>query len=177
MPSEFTAPGTPSLDDVIGSDPDLEGIGQDDPTDLDAIAAELNAAVAPSTTIPVLGRPDYAVRFRTDFTGNDLDSLRKRSRNKRMTDGIDGIKFSALLLAFTCQGITRKGRGLEEDLGADRAITFVSTELKELLGNPGMSADDTVRKFYGLEGHVDATARRLMVEAGWGDEVDADPTA
>lgn len=174
---EFTAPGTPrdtDVDDRI--DPDLDGLGRDEgSSDLDDLRAELLADVAPTTLIPVTGRAGYAVRFRTDFTGQDLDSLRKRAKNKRMSDGIDGIKFAALLLAFTCQGITRNGRELSEDLDLDRPVTFTSREFQELIGTS--SADESVRKFYGLEGHVDASARRLMAEAGWGDEVDAlDPT-
>lgn len=177
MPSEFTAPGTPTAADLERVDPDLEGLGTDEEprSDLDDLRAELNAAVTPTTVIPVPGRPAYAVRFRTDFTGQDLDSLRKRAKSKRMSDGIDGVKFAALLLAFTCQGITRNGRELAEELELDKPVTFVTRELQELIGTA--SADATVRKFYGLEGHVDSAARRLMVEAGWGDEVDAlDPT-
>ena len=174
MPSEFTAPGTPTVDDV---DPDLAGIGDDEQeaSDLDALRAELNAEVAPTTTIPVAGRPGYAVRFRTNFTGRDLDSLRKKAKDKRMVDGIDGVRFASLLLAFSCQGITRNGRELAEDLDLNAPATFTTRELQELLGTT--TADATVRKLYGLEGHVDAAARRLMTEAGWGDEVDAlDPT-
>ena len=173
MPSEFTAPGTPRE-----TDPDLDALERDDEdvrSDLDDLRAELNATVAPTTTIPVTGRPGYAVRFRTDFTGKDLDKLRKQAKDKRMVDGIDGVRFASLLLAFTCQGITRHGRELAEDLELNKPVTFVTRELQELLGT--VNADETVRKLYGLEGHVDATARRLMAEAGWGDEVDAlDPT-
>ena len=161
-------------------DPDLDTLDQgEDRSDLDDLTAELTATVAPTTTIPVLGRAGYAVRFRTDFTGRDLDALRKKARNKRFTDGVDGIRFAALLLAFACQGITRNGRELGEDLNVDGPVTFTTAELQQLIGtdrdpNP---ADATVRKFYGLEGHVDSAARRLMTEAGWGDEVDAmDPT-
>lgn len=173
MPSEFTAPGTPR-----DTDPDLDALSRDDDevtSDLDDLRAELNADVAPTTTIPVTGRPGYAVRFRTDFTGKELDKLRKLAKDKRMVDGIDGVRFASLLLAATCQGITRNGRELAEDLELAKPVTFTSPELRELLGT--VNADETVRKLYGLEGHVDAAARRLMVEAGWGDEVDAlDPT-
>lgn len=161
-------------------DPDLDNLDTgEDRSDLDDLRAELTATVAPTTTIPVLGRQGYAVRFRTDFTGRDLDALRKKARNKRFVDGVDGIRFASLLLAFAAQGITRQGRELGEQLGADGPVTFTSPELQDLLGtrNDPNPADATVRKLYGLEGHVDAAARRLMAEAGWGDEVDAeDPT-
>lgn len=178
MPSDFA---TGQLDDSPRAmldetyrDPDLDGLGDDvEPSDLSDLRAELNAEVAPTTVIRVDGRPKYAVQFRTDFTAKDLDSLRKRAKNKRMSDGIDGVKFAALLLAFTCQAIRRDGADL--DLGTDKAVTFTTREFQELIGTA--DADSTVRKFYGLEGHVDAAARRLMAEAGWGDEADlADPT-
>lgn len=156
-------------------DPDLALDDDTASSDLDDLKAELTAVVAPTTTIPVLGRPAYAVRFRTDFTGKDLDGLRKKAKDKRMTDGVDGVRFASLLLALTCQGITRNGRELSEDLGTSAPVTFTTPELQELLGTA--NADTTVRALYGLEGHVDSAARRLMVEAGWGDEVDAlDPT-
>lgn len=170
----FAAPGLRDLDEDR-LDPDLAGIGDEaEPTELDDLRAELTAAVTPTTTINVEGRPGYAVKFRTDFTGRDIDTLRKRAKNKRFTDGVDGIKFAALLLAFTCKGITRKGEPLELGQAGD-VVTFTTPELQEMLGTN--DADSTVRKFYGLEGHADAAARRLMVEAGWGDEADvSDPT-
>jgi hypothetical protein len=185
-PYDFDAPGTPDLDETPGApslsradtadaDPDLAvlgDVGQDD-SDLASIEAELAAAVTPTTIIKVEGRPGWSVRYRTDFTGKDLDGLRKNAKDRRFADGVDGIKFAALLLALTCQGIRRHGQDLELD-GAS-PVTFTSPELQSLLGT--RDANSTVRKLYGLEGHVDAAARKLMAEAGWGDEADlADPT-
>lgn len=176
MSDQFTAPG---VRDLTG-DEELDSLLADqggDTSDLEDLRAELSAAVTPTTTIPITGRAgDYAVRFRTDFTGRDLDLLRKKAKDKKFADGIDGVKFAALLLAFTCQGITRGGAELSEVLGLDAPVTFVTRELQELMATS--TADATVRALYGLEGAVDAAARRLMTEAGWGDEVDAmDPTA
>lgn len=156
----------------------LDADTQDGRSDLDDLEAELTAAVTPSTVIPVLGRPAFAVRFRTDFTGKELDALRKAAADKRFADGIDGVKFAALLLAKTCLGILRHDSedAMREALGVTAPVTFVTRELQGKYATTG-SADATVRKFYGLEGHVDATARRLMAEAGWGDDVYAtDPT-
>ena len=181
MSREFTAPGLDDspramLDETYGRDPDLDALDvEEGSSDLDDIAGELNATVAPSTTINVLGRPRYAVRFRTDFTTRELDALRRKARNKRFLDGIDGAKFSALLLGLTCLEVLRDGQPLADALGVDGPVTFTTREFQELIGTS--DADSTVRKFYGLEGHVDATARRLMDEAGWGDEAyAADPT-
>lgn len=170
---DFTAPGTTATADPFG-DPDLDNLDAPEATsDLDDIAAELTAEVAPTTTIVVEGRPDYAVRYRTNITAQDLDSLRKRAKNKRFSDGIDTVKFSSLLLAFTAQAIIRKGTDLELD--GVTPVTFTTRELQAVYGTG--DADTTVRKFFGLEGHVDAAARKLLTEAGWGDEADtADPT-
>lgn len=168
---DFTAPGTPDLDEHV--DPDLGDLDRDEPSDLDNIADELTAQVTPTTDIKVTGRPGYAVRCRLDFTGRDLDSLRKRAKDKKFVDGIDGVKFGALLLALTCTAIIRNGVELELDGVAPQ--TFTSKQLQELYGTT--SAVDTARKFYALDGHLDAAARKLMDVAGWGDEADeADPT-
>lgn len=178
---DFTAPGTPvdTIADRLTVDPDLDNLhlDQPEPSDLDDLRAELTAQVAPSTVIKVLGRPRYAVRFRTDFTGKDLDNLRKRAKDKRYKDGVDGIRFASLLLALTCEAILRDGKPL--DLDGTSPVTFTSRELQDLLGTAGNPnpADATVRALYGLEGHVNAAAEKLMTEAGWGDEADvADPT-
>lgn len=173
-----TAPtfGTAPRDLDAGVDPDLSALTTGDvDTDLEDIRAELNADVAATTVLKVEGRPGWAVQCRIDFTGKDVDGIRKQAKDKKFVDGIDGVKFAALLLAITCVGITRNGTPLEDLLGESQPVTFTSRALQELLGTH--DANSTVRKLYGLEGHVDAAARRLMAEAGWGDEADlADPT-
>lgn len=171
----FDAPGLRQDEHPRTPDPDLDGLDAigSEPTDLDSIEAELTAKVAETTVINVLGRPGYAVRCRTDFTSRDLDNLRKRCKDKRFVDKIDGIKFAALLLAFTAVAIVRHGKDLELD-GAS-PVTFTSPELQTLYRTPDAQA--TVRAFYGAEGHIDAASRKLLEEAGWGDEADtADPT-
>lgn len=166
----FDAPGLSRL-----PDPDLDGLEAlgSEGNDLDDLRSELTSKVVETTTIPVTGRPGYAVRCRLDFTSRDLDNLRKRCKDKRFVDKIDGIKFAALLLALTTVAVVRHGKDLELD--GTSPVTFTSPELQGLYGTP--DAQSTVRAFYGLEGHVDAASRTLMGEAGWGDEVyAADPT-
>lgn len=160
----------------LAADPDLGALDKLEPSsDLEDIRAELTATVTPTTTIEVTGRPGYSVTFRTDFTGKDLDLLRHRCKNRRFVDGFDGVKFAALLLGFTCQGITRKGTDLADQLDTTGPVTFATRALQELYGTADV--DSTVRKFYGLEGHVSTTATQLMTEAGWDDEATvADPT-
>lgn len=180
--AEFTAPGLDPqtrtmLDESAArhgiDDPDLGGLDRAEPSDLDDLAAELTATITPTTDIKVTGRPGYAVRCRLDFTGRDLDLLRKRAKDKKFSDGIDGVKFAGLLLGLTCTAIIRNGEPLELD--GVSPVTFTSKPLQAVYGTG--SAVDTARKFYALDGHLDAAARKLMDEAGWGDEADtADPT-
>lgn len=178
MPSDFSAGNLDQLDDTNPGedylDPDLAGLGDDvsGDTDLDQLRAELKAEVADTTVLNVDGRPGWSVRYRTDFTGKDLDLLRKRAKDRKFADGIDGVKFGALLLAITCEAIRRRGEDVELE---GKVATFQSRAFMAELGTA--TAVETVRRFYGLDGHVDAAARKLMAEAGWGDDAtEADPT-
>jgi len=156
-------------------DPDLDAIALgEDGSDYDDLDTELRELADLTTLIEVPKRPGYALRCRTDYTGLDVDLIRRKCRDKKFSDGIDGIKFASLLLATMTTAIVRNGVDLELD--GTSPVTFVSKPLQERMGTG--TADATVRKFYGLEGHVDAAGRRLMNEAGYGDEVYAgDPTA
>lgn len=178
MPSDFTAPSARDREDRFADDPDLAGLDSSDSeeaSDLDELRAELNTVVVPTVTLKVEGRPGYAVTYRTNIEGKELDLLRKRAKDRKFSDGIDGVKFGALLLATTCVDVLRGGKSLGELLGVEGPVTFTSRPLQALMETA--SADETIRKFYGLEGGVDAAATRVLREAGWGDEAgDADPT-
>jgi hypothetical protein len=164
---EFTDPAA-NLDPDLG---DLE-LGTED-SDYDQLDDELTVIVEATTLIEVPKRPGYAIRCRTDYTGLDVELIRKKCRDKKFADGIDGVKFASLLLASTCVAVVRNGADLELD--GESPITFVSKPLQTRMGTT--TAADTVLKFYVREGHVDAAAGRLSREAGWGDEVyTADPT-
>lgn len=165
---DFTDPRT------VTGDPDLDELTLgEDVNDYDSLDDELTAITDLTTVIEVPKRPGYGVRCRTDFTGLDIDLIRKKCRDKKFSDGVDGVKFASLTLASFAVAIIRNGE--EFTLDGEGPITFVSKPLQERMGTT--TADATVRKFYGLEGHVDAAGRRLMNEAGYGDEVYAvDPT-
>jgi hypothetical protein len=169
---DFTAPGVDT--DQRTGDPDLDDLALGaDSSDYDELDAELAAIADLTTVIEVPKRPGYALRLRTDFTGLDIDLIRKKCRDKKFSDGIDGVKFASLLLASMTTAVLRHGEELELD--GVSPVTLTSKALQEKLGTT--TADATVRKFYGLEGHVDAAGRRLMSEAGYGDEVyTVDPT-
>jgi len=154
-------------------DPDLDALALGEGNDYDDLADELAALTDLSTVIEVPKRPAYALRCRTDFTGLDIDLIRRKCRDKKFADGVDGVKFASLLLASFTTAVLRNGEELELD--GVSPITFTSKPLQDRMGTA--TADATVRKLYGLEGHVDAAGRRLMSEAGYGDDVQAmDPT-
>lgn len=162
---------------ALTGDPDLDalvtGIGETS-SELDDLEAELTVKADLTALIEVPERPGYAIRCRTDFTGRDCDLIRQKCRDKKFSDGIDGVKYASLLLASMTVAIVRHGVDLELD--GEGPITFVSKPLQERMGTPN-SADLTVRAFYGREGHVDSAGQRLMTEAGYGAEVyTVDPT-
>ncbi|MEG1971247.1 MAG: hypothetical protein RR101_14140 [Burkholderiaceae bacterium] len=172
----FTSPGLNT--DRFGDDADLADLNTTTlDSDLAVIAAEFADDDKPDVaTIPLDHRPGYSVVFSLDFTGRDLDTLRKRSKDKRFVDNMDGIKFAALLLGLTCVDILRNGQPLGDALGVDGPVTFATPEVQDLTGTRG-SVDATVRKMLKRESGVETVSRRLMTEAGWGDEAYAqDPT-
>ena len=167
----------PDVDDVLGLN-DVEP-DETDNSDLEAIRGELVAGGGVDTKLlEVEGRPGYAVEFRLDFTSRDVDRIRKAAHDRTFADKVDGIKFAALLLAKTCVAIHRNGAPIELD---GRPATFTEPEFLDLLKRDGerqpVKAVDGVRRFYVLEGRIEAHARTVMEAASWGDEArEVDPT-
>ncbi|KWW97398.1 hypothetical protein LI90_4370 (plasmid) [Carbonactinospora thermoautotrophica] len=143
-------------------------------SDLDLLRQDLAQHRVPDITLPVPGRDGYACRYRVDITGAQINELRRRCKSRKHEDGVDGIKFAALLLAHAHTGLIRQGREL---YGSDgEPLTFRHPELLELLGVA--SASEAVRRLYGLDGQVDAACRAVLREAGWGEDLaPVDPTA
>lgn len=184
MSSTFDAPG--AYDDdaearrraELAADPDLGATPVDDDageSDLEAIERELADEAKVTTLIPIEERPGWAVRCRLDFDAKALDGLRRQSKDRKFLDGIDGLKFSALLLASYTEAIVRHGKDLELP-DVEAPITFLTRGLQEKLDVD--SARGAVLKLFRLPGKVDSAARTLMTEAGYGDAIDTieDPT-
>lgn len=158
--------GPASSTDIPAGHPSAVELEAEDLSDLDTLRADLAADVKlPDVTIPVETRPGYAVRYRLDVSQQQLDAWRKLAKDRKRDGGIASERFSALILANTCTAIVRAGKVVTED---GEPITFRSREFLELTGSA--RAADGVGKFYGLDAHVDAAARRVLVDAGWGDE-------
>jgi len=170
LEDEFNPAGFP--DEVEEQDTDLDGDTADG-SDLAAIRAELAANVTPTIDLAVPTRPGWAVRVRADFSSRQVDTYRRKARDKNFIDGVDGIRFAAMLVGAQTTAVLRHGAPLVLD-GTPQ--TFATKDLQQLLGADSVAT--AVRALYGLDGHLDAAARRLMAEAGYGDEADlADPTA
>lgn len=178
MPNDFTAPGLDdsprAMLDETYPEPDL--VVGSTTNDLDALrdelAAQADQADEDVTTLEVPSRPGYAIRCRLDFTGLDLDRFRKAARNKRLADGLDNVRFSALLIGATTTAILKNGKPITDE---GIPVTFATPAFRQLY--QAANVDEAVRGFFKREGLIDAAARKLADEAGWGDEVyTADPT-
>lgn len=156
------------------SEPDEDLLTAEDragESDLEALARELKAEAAPADLVlEVPRRPGYALRFRTDLSGDELAAARKRARDPKSPDGIDNVRLAALVVVNTNTGMLRGGELVE---AAGEPLTLRSRELLDLLGADRAAA--AARKFYGRDGDLDAAARAVMAASGWGGDL-ADPT-
>ncbi len=171
----FGAPTALAATPDFTGDPDLDpGLNPapEETSDLEDLREELRSAVVSTIVLAVQGRPKYAVEYRLDFTGKQVDHWRRLSKNKHYVDGMDGIKFASLVLASNCTAIHRDGAPL---IVGGEVQTFTSKAFQEVLGVD--RAVEAVRALYGLDGHVAGAGTKVMSEAGYGDEAEvADPT-
>ena len=164
--------GPPNLTKYDDGEPGLPPEG--DATDLTRLRADLLAETKTDTTLPVPGRPLYAVKFRTDVSGDELDRWRKTAKSKRHVDGIDAMKFAALILANCCLEVIRDGQALLDTDGDP--LTFRSVELWKGTLEASTAAGGVLR-FYGRDGHAVAASNTVLGESGWGEDLQPlDPT-
>lgn len=138
---------------------------------LDSLVGELTAELAAEKTFPVPGRPGYAVTFDVDVDHTMLGLWRKAARDKDQPDAFDELKFACTIVAAQCIRIIRNGAPLELD-GVE--VTFRDRAFFTLLGT--QSANSAVRKLYGRDAHIIATSTAILSAAGYGSDVDEDPT-
>lgn len=141
---------------------------------LDLITAEL-AETAPTVDRPsyALKRdPRYVVTYRADLDGKAIDGCRKASRDRKFADGLDGTKFAGMIVAATCDEIVRDGRRLDDDAG--RPLRFNHRWLMNAMH--ASTAAECAQKFYANDAELDAVARAVMTESGWGEDAQAAAT-
>lgn len=161
------------VDDRIDPEPDTTFDEPAGTSDLDAMRHDMDTLVVDEVVLDVTGRPGYAVRFRPDVSGDQVALWRKASRDKRAPDGINPAKFSALVVANCAQQIIRQGAGLVD--GEGEPLSFRSRDMLDMFS--AATAAEAARRFYGLDGTLDATARAVLLDSGWGEDLQrVDPT-
>jgi hypothetical protein len=157
---------------AIDGDPDIEAPAAP-ATALDELRSELTTAVeSKDSTLAVPAREGYAVRYSTTIAHEQLNSWRKRARDKSMPGELDELRWAAIVLANQCRAIVRKGTEVELD---GSPATFAHPGFRSMLG--AERAVDAVRSFYGRDADVITSALTVLRDAGYGDEVDTDPLA
>lgn len=168
---------------TIDSTPDevpLEGPGTEETdttrrTALDEVAAELTAEVeADRVTIPVPGRPGWAIVCHANIDGDTLGRWAKASSDKSQADGVNAVALASRIVAATNVAVMRNDEELAHN---GDPVTLRSAKLLELLGVD--RPIDGARKLFGVDGHLIQAGTRVTREAGYGDDLDAiaaDPT-
>lgn len=146
-------------------------------SDLQAIAAELAETLAEHVDVPVPTREGWSVRCLTDVSADDLDAWRKAAKSKRHEDGINAAKLMRLVLANKVVGIIRHGVPLVDGHGED--LSFRHRGFWPLVGitRKDATASDVVKAFVVKDGAIDAMAKTVLEESGWGDDLTPDPTS
>lgn len=147
----------------------------DERTVLELLEAELADAVpeVPVIRLALKRNPDYVVTYRTNLDGDEIERARAMSRDRKKVDGVDGPKFAALICVTACLEIHRRGSRLLDD--ADRPMRFNHRSFMRAMA-AGNSATKCAQAFYRDDALMDAVARKVMAESGWGEDV-ADVTA
>jgi hypothetical protein len=138
----------------------------------DLAGEEVTAEIGP---VALRRRPTYVVVYSKITDGNVIDTAKKRAKDRSRAEGIDGPKFAALICIETCQRIIRDGQVLVDD--NERPLRFNHRMLLQAFN--AATAVECARRFFGDDADMDAHARKVMAESGWGEdavEVDvADP--
>lgn len=146
---------------------------------LAALEADIAAEIAPPVEVlEVPYRPGYTVVYSCGIDGDSGKQWAKLAKDTSSPDGIDRVKYSAVILANLCIAIHKDGQPIGD---AGDEITFRTPDLQRLLGAD--RAHLAVRLFYGGpkhlgDGHIINHANRVTARAGYNDAdlTAADPT-
>ena len=134
------------------------------------VPAEGSALQSRTTAKPtILEREGVSVRFSPNITQHQLRAWRKNS-GENTKDGFDPLKFACYVVGSTCTAILINDEIAQDENGVD--VTFASPEILEMT-NDIRPIPDGIRRFYGVDPHLEATALTILDHAGYGDEVDA----
>lgn len=135
---------------------------------LDRLREVIEAEVVkPDIEIKVPDRPGVSVVFSPNLDQATVTSLRNKAGAKSR-NGMDILKFSGLVIAHTTKAILFDGEEVTDEDG--NPLTFASQVILDMVEDdrpwPG------VKKFWGSDPHLQATALKILDAAGWGDEAE-----
>lgn len=151
---------------------DLDPVSILDPSnaasDLETLRADMAKEILEEVALPVPSRPGYEAVHVADISGELINDLRRRAKDRKQEGGVDPIRLVSNLLVATNVAIRKDGRRLVDDDG--EALTYRSAEFLEIMGET--SAARAVRKFYLRDGELTSAANALMTAAGWGESLE-----
>lgn len=152
----------------------IEGDSFDDlPVERDNLKDTLRGMLSkkvdkPPFACPVPAREGVSVVFNANISSQQLNTWRRKSRNKSYGGGVDTIRFAALVLASQNIAIKFNGEVAKNDEGEN--LTLRDSEIQDMLG--ALSNLQAVGELFGYEGHMITASQGLLEAAGWGDDDD-----
>ena len=162
-----------SVSDKLEDIDDVPGVGEQNV--LSQLREALEAKIAiPVIEMPVIKRPGVSVLFKPEVSSSQLRSWQKRCTNKR--GELDNVRFSSMVIVSMSQGL--KVNDTEVLTESGDSFELNSKDFAEFIGvDMGEIIPEGIRLLYGIDAHVEATALRLLDEAGYGDSPEIeDPT-
>lgn len=142
---------------------------------LDLLRSKLEAEIQiPLVEVEVPKRPGVTIVFKPQVSSSQLRSWQKRCTNKR--GELDNLRFSSMVIVAMSEGMKVDGQWAMLDNGDEMQIN--SQEFADMMSVvPSDIVPHGIKNLFGIDAHVEATALRLLDEAGYGDSLDVeDPT-
>jgi len=153
------------------------GAGQEGTSDLDRLTAIADTETGRTIALPipdVNGRQNVTLRLQVGtITGALLQRLQKAARRGRKET--DGFLFNAILIGTVCEEIMVAGKTMHDPDGDP--YTFRSADLLDRLTRQGekpITAAEAARRFIGSDGVIGSLSAKVLEEAGFGADLDAD---
>lgn len=123
----------------------------------------------PDIEIPIPDRPGVSVVFSPNVSEPDLKLWRKQAGDGKK-DGMDFLKFSTVIIGQTCEAILFGGEEVTDSEG--NSLNFASREILDMVDEEA-PIPNGIRRFWGSDPHLQASALKILDEAGWGEEAEA----
>lgn len=146
-----------------------------EPTLLEKLKAKIETEVKRKDVfINVPERPGVSLRISPNITQGQVRKWR-RDAGEDSKNGMDATKFATFVIGHTTEAILVNDEEVKDDDGY--VVTFVSEEVLAMT-QTSRPVPDAVRKFFGLDPHVEAAALAILDAAGFGDTIEPneDPT-